>query len=130
MRTILKTNEYDPRVEKRRRWVVARNERTTQIDPSTTDATADFSTTAIHLKKIARMASTKHAGTVEDLMDSLESLEDVLEPLLSSPLPDTLAKLNVLERAKMQATLAYVTQDLVFSGSSKYTCKANRANAA
>lgn len=61
------------------------------------------------------MASTKHAETVEDLTDSLESLEEVLEPLLSSPLPDTLAKLNVLERAKMQATLAYVTQDLVFS---------------
>ncbi|KIO21399.1 hypothetical protein M407DRAFT_126362 [Tulasnella calospora MUT 4182] len=51
---------------------------------------------------------------VEDVMDSLDSLEDILAPLLAKPLSDTLSKLEVLEQAKLQTTLAYVTQDLIF----------------
>lgn len=62
------------------------------------------------------MASKKDSETVEDIMDSLDTLEDVLAPLLSAPLPETLSKLDVLDRAKLQTTLAYVTQDLIFSG--------------
>ncbi|KAG8987852.1 hypothetical protein FRB90_003105 [Tulasnella sp. 427] len=47
-------------------------------------------------------------------MDSLDSLEDALAPLLAKPLADTLGKLDVLDRAKLQTTLAYVAQDLIF----------------
>ena len=62
------------------------------------------------------MAPTSLSETVEDLMDSLDTLEDVLAPVLDAgPLSSTLEKLDVLERAKLQATLTYVTQDLVFS---------------
>lgn len=63
------------------------------------------------------MASNKHAETVEDIMDSLDTLEEVLAPVFASPLPDTLAKMGALERAKIQTMLAYVTQDLVYSTS-------------
>lgn len=62
------------------------------------------------------MEQNKYAETVEDAVDSLDTLEDVLAPILASPLPETLAKLGPLERAKLQAMLAYVTQDLVYSG--------------
>lgn len=62
------------------------------------------------------MATPSLSENVEDIMDSLDDLEAVLEPLLTlGPLADTLGKLGILERAKLQAMLAYVTQDLVFS---------------
>lgn len=61
------------------------------------------------------MASSKYGGTVDDIMDSLDTLDAVLEPILSASLPETLSKLEPLERAKMQTMLAYVTQDLVYS---------------
>ncbi|KAG8862905.1 hypothetical protein FRB96_000323 [Tulasnella sp. 330] len=60
------------------------------------------------------MEQNKYAETVEDVIDSLDTLEEVLSPILSSPLPETLAKLPPLERAKLQTMLAYVTQDLVY----------------
>ncbi|KAG8991587.1 hypothetical protein FRB90_001296 [Tulasnella sp. 427] len=59
-------------------------------------------------------AASKTSDRVEDVMDSLDSLEDALAPLLAKPLADTLGKLEVLDRAKLQTTLAYVAQDLIF----------------
>ncbi|KAG8940354.1 hypothetical protein FRC04_005409 [Tulasnella sp. 424] len=59
-------------------------------------------------------SNNKTSERVEDVMDSLDSLEDILAPLLAKPLSDTLAKLETLDRAKLQTTLAYVTQDLIF----------------
>jgi exosome complex protein LRP1 len=56
-----------------------------------------------------------HLETVEEITDSLEYLNDVLNPLLASPLDVTLSELGPIERAKMQVLLAYVTQDLIFS---------------
>ncbi|KAG8897523.1 hypothetical protein FRB99_008109 [Tulasnella sp. 403] len=60
------------------------------------------------------MATNKHVETVEDLSDALDSLEEALAPVLNAPLSETLPKLDVLDKAKLQALLAYVTQDLVF----------------
>ncbi|KAG9042729.1 hypothetical protein FS837_010466 [Tulasnella sp. UAMH 9824] len=59
-------------------------------------------------------SNTKTSDRVEDIMDSLNSLEDILAPLLAKPLSDTLSKLEVLDQAKLQTTLAYVAQDLIF----------------
>jgi exosome complex protein LRP1 len=49
------------------------------------------------------------------LTNSLDDLEDVLEPLLKNSLSDTMASMNLAQRAKMQVLLAYTIQDLLFS---------------
>ncbi|KAG8966556.1 hypothetical protein FRC03_011694 [Tulasnella sp. 419] len=51
---------------------------------------------------------------LQDTMDSLDELKEVLDPLLAAPLSETLSKLSTLEKAKLQTSIAYVIQDLIF----------------
>ncbi|KDN36075.1 hypothetical protein RSAG8_11097, partial [Rhizoctonia solani AG-8 WAC10335] len=59
---------------------------------------------------------TNHLSeTVDDLVSSIDELEDVLAPLLSIPLPELNKKLSSpLDRAKLQVWLSYVLNDLVW----------------
>lgn len=62
------------------------------------------------------MADHPLSETVEDLTSSIDELEDVLGPLLSTPLPELSGQLSgPLERAKLQVWLAYVLNDLIWS---------------
>jgi len=47
--------------------------------------------------------------------DDLDSLEELLDPLLAKPLEETLEKLSVLDRAKLQTSIPYVLYDLIIS---------------
>jgi len=55
--------------------------------------------------------------TISAIDDDLDSLEEVLEPLLAKPLEETLEKLSVLDQAKLQTSIPYVLYDLVISQS-------------
>ncbi|CAE6482542.1 unnamed protein product [Rhizoctonia solani] len=59
---------------------------------------------------------TNHLSeTVDDLVSSIDELEDVLAPLLSTPLSDLNKQLSSpLDRAKLQVWLSYVLNDLVW----------------
>ncbi|CUA76189.1 hypothetical protein RSOLAG22IIIB_12103 [Rhizoctonia solani] len=59
---------------------------------------------------------TNHLSeTVDDLVSSIDELEEVLAPLLSIPLPELNKQLSSpLERAKLQVWLSYVLNDLVW----------------
>ncbi|CAE6436280.1 unnamed protein product [Rhizoctonia solani] len=55
------------------------------------------------------------SDTVDDLVSSIDELEDVLEPLLAVPIADLNKQLSSpLERAKLQVWLSYVLNDLVW----------------
>jgi hypothetical protein len=47
--------------------------------------------------------------------DELDNLEELLEPLLSKPLSDTLEKLSLIHRAKLCTLLPYVVHSLMLS---------------
>ncbi|KZS91581.1 hypothetical protein SISNIDRAFT_487249 [Sistotremastrum niveocremeum HHB9708] len=53
--------------------------------------------------------------TVRDIENDLDTLEDILEPLLAHPLEDTLANLSVINKAKLQTLIPYVVHDLIIS---------------
>jgi exosome complex protein LRP1 len=55
--------------------------------------------------------------TISAIDDDLDTLEDLLEPLMAFPLEETLEKLSVIERAKLQTTIPYVVNDLIISQS-------------
>jgi exosome complex protein LRP1 len=55
------------------------------------------------------------SAAVAQVSDALDSLEDILEPLLQAPLNDTLGRLDNLQKAKLQVLLGYVIHDLVWS---------------
>ncbi|CAE6459999.1 unnamed protein product [Rhizoctonia solani] len=59
---------------------------------------------------------TNHlAETVDDLVSSIDDLEDVLAPLLAVPLPELNKQLpSPLDRAKLQVWLGYLLNDLVW----------------
>ena len=52
--------------------------------------------------------------SVSALEDSLDNLEEILEPLLNSSLFDITSKLDLLQKAKLQVLLPYVVNDLIF----------------
>ncbi|KAJ1677085.1 hypothetical protein EV182_006912 [Spiromyces aspiralis] len=52
--------------------------------------------------------------TISQLESAIDNIEEVLAPLLAQPLPDTLAKLDPLERCKLQAFIAYSINTLFF----------------
>ncbi|KAG9090665.1 hypothetical protein FS749_000384 [Ceratobasidium sp. UAMH 11750] len=55
------------------------------------------------------------ADKVDDLVSSIDELEDVLKPLLETPLSNLTAQLPApLDRAKLQVWLSYVLNDLVW----------------
>ena len=49
------------------------------------------------------------------LTDSLDELEDILEPLLSQTLPESLLSLETIQQAKLQVAIPYLVYDLAFS---------------
>ncbi|KAJ1304025.1 hypothetical protein OPQ81_008433 [Rhizoctonia solani] len=53
--------------------------------------------------------------TVDDLVSSVDELEEVLAPLLATPLPELNKQLSSpLDRAKLQVWLSYILNDLVW----------------
>lgn len=60
--------------------------------------------------------SEPFAEKVDDLVSSIDDLEDVLGPLFETPLSRLTTQLTApLDRAKLQAWLSYVLNDLVWS---------------
>ena len=49
------------------------------------------------------------------LNDSLDDLEDRLEPLLSQTLPESLLPLETIQQVKLNVALPYLVYDLIFS---------------
>ena len=49
------------------------------------------------------------------LNDSLDVLEEKLEPLLSQTLPETLLPLETIQQVKLNVAIPYLVYDLVFS---------------
>ena len=53
---------------------------------------------------------------IDDLVSSIEELEEVLGPLLETSLPKLTSQLSApLDRAKLQVWLSYVLNDLIWS---------------
>lgn len=52
---------------------------------------------------------------IEDLDASLENLQEILEPLLNSSLHAASRKLPLLDRAKLNVTVVYAIESLLFS---------------
>ena len=52
--------------------------------------------------------------TLSSLTDSLDELEDVLEPLLDRSLAETMAGLDAIQKAKLSVLMAYTIQDVLF----------------
>jgi hypothetical protein len=68
---------------------------------------------AVHLFFMADSAGPSAA--VSQISTSLDTLDDVLEPLLAAPFNETLARLDNLQKAKIQVLLGYVIHDLMWS---------------
>ena len=49
------------------------------------------------------------------LNDSLDALEEKLEPLLSQTLPESLLPLETIQQVKLNVAIPYLVYDLVFS---------------
>lgn len=52
---------------------------------------------------------------LDSLNDSLDDLEERLEPLLAQTLPESLLPLDTLQQVKLNVALPYLVYDLVFS---------------
>lgn len=61
------------------------------------------------------MADTKIRTKLKTLNESLDELEEKLEPLFAQTLPEVLAGLETLQQAKLQVDIPYVVYDLIFS---------------
>ena len=53
-------------------------------------------------------------SSVEQLDDSIDDLEEALEPLLNTAFSETTSKLPVLDRAKLYVTVTYTIESLLF----------------
>ena len=53
--------------------------------------------------------------TITRINDDLDTLEELLKPLLAKPLSETLDELPVLDRAKLCTLIPYVIHSLVMS---------------
>lgn len=51
--------------------------------------------------------------TIHAIEDDLDTLEEILEPLFSHPLDETLDGLSLINRAKLQTLIPYVVHDLI-----------------
>ncbi|KAH8102387.1 Sas10/Utp3/C1D family-domain-containing protein [Cristinia sonorae] len=60
------------------------------------------------------MAEAKIRNKLKTLNDSLDELEEILEPLSDQTLPEILAGLEPLQQAKLQVDIPYVVYDLIF----------------
>lgn len=68
-------------------------------------------------KRVAAMDadSQRLRAKVASLNDSLDDLENQLEPLLAQTLPESLIGLETIQQAKLQVALPYLVYDLIFS---------------
>jgi exosome complex protein LRP1 len=55
------------------------------------------------------------SAAVGQISSALDTLDDVLGPLLAAPFNETLARLDNLQKAKLQVLLGYVIHDLMWS---------------
>ena len=53
------------------------------------------------------------------LNDSLDDLEEKLEPLLAQTLPESLLPLETIQQVKLNVALPYLVYDLIFSTPAK-----------
>lgn len=51
---------------------------------------------------------------LEQLEDTIDDLEETLEPLLKAPLSETAAKLPLLDRAKLYVSITYAIESIIF----------------
>jgi len=58
--------------------------------------------------------TVKLKSNLSTLSNSLDDLENKLEPLLSQGLPESLANLETIQQAKLQIILPYLVYDLIF----------------
>ncbi len=91
------------------------------IDGRFTSFTALFASSSLHLHRLdaqnCRMAdsSDKLLVRLANLNDSLDDLEDQLEPLLSQTLPESLLPLETIQQVKLNVAIPYLVYDLIFS---------------
>ncbi len=52
---------------------------------------------------------------LDSLNDSLDDLEERLEPLLAQTLPESLLPLDTIQQVKLNVALPYLVYDLIFS---------------
>ncbi len=60
-------------------------------------------------------SSDKLLARLANLNDSLDDLEDQLEPLLSQTLPESLLPLETIQQVKLNVAIPYLVYDLIFS---------------
>ena len=60
-------------------------------------------------------SSEKLLAKLASLNDSLDDLEEKLEPLLAQTLPEYLLPLETMQQVKLNVVLPYLVYDLVFS---------------
>ncbi|TFY73680.1 hypothetical protein EWM64_g10331 [Hericium alpestre] len=58
--------------------------------------------------------TAKLKAKLANLNNSLDGLEEALEPLLSQSLPETVVNLETIQQAKLQVAIPYLVYDLVF----------------
>ncbi len=63
------------------------------------------------------MAESALLAKLATLNDSLDDLEEKLEPLLAQTLPESLLPLETIQQVKLNIALAYLVYDLIFSAS-------------
>lgn len=54
-------------------------------------------------------------ATLLAIDDGIDNLEEILEPLMAQPLEETLQKLSIVQRAKLQTVLPYIIYSLIIS---------------
>ena len=64
-------------------------------------------------------AADKLLATLATLNDSLDDLEEKLEPLLAQTLPESLLPLETIQQVKLNVALPYLVYDLIFSTPAK-----------
>ena len=60
-------------------------------------------------------SSEKLLAKLASLNDSLDDLEEKLEPLLAQTLPESLLPLDTMQQVKLNVAIPYLVYDLVFS---------------
>lgn len=63
------------------------------------------------------MSESALLAKLATLNDSLDDLEEKLEPLLAQTLPESLLPLETIQQVKLNVALAYLVYDLIFSAS-------------
>ena len=60
------------------------------------------------------MEATDIAPLLEQLDDNIDDLEDALAPLITGALSDTIARLPLLDKAKLYVLVTYAIESILF----------------